>query len=383
MFWPYIIISYLTLFTFGLCDNIRGPLFPEILKHFAVSDTEGSTIFAFGAAAGFFGSLATRALIARMNRIQLLRLAAALQLMALLGLAFSTHFSVFLIFSILFGWSLGSMGFLPNVLVNIGAPPQHRQRALSGLHSMYGCASFLAPLLVAGVAWSGFDWRMSFILCGILPLSLLLYSLKVPAFCPSPEEEPQNTRPSGFKSLKARKPQLFLALMMSFYVVAEILISSRLALFMRREWGFDLEQSSLYLTAFFACMLVGRVIFIFVSFSRPLVFQLSISLLATALSMTLGVFGHPGFFVLSGLTMAPFFPLAVAFIAAEFPEDLDSAMSFLIAADFLMLILMHLSVGYLTDLFGISRALLVGPCVLFLSFLMLNSFRPLFRNKTA
>lgn len=380
MFWPYIILSYVTLFTFGLCDNVRGPLFPEMLRYFDVSDTKGASIFALGAAAGFLGSLGTRFLMQKMDRIQLLRVAAVTQIVGLAGYAVATHFYVFLFFSLVFGWSLGAMGFLPNVLVNLGAPAELRQRALSGLHSMYGLSSFLAPLVVAAVALSGRSWRLNFILCALLPLGMIIYSLRVPA---ERFANTESVRPSGKICFRTHRPQIYLAIMMSLYVMAEILVSSRLALFMRREWNYDLEHSSLYLTGFFVCMLAGRILFSFMSFSRPLKQQLSFFLIASAVCLILGVYGHPLFLVLSGLAMAPFFPLAVAFIAAEFPEDLDSAMSYLIASDFLMLIGMHLFVGYLTDLFGISKALLVGPCVLVLSFLMLNSFHPLFKKKAA
>ena len=44
--WPLILISFASLFVFGISDNIRGPLFPEILKEFNISDSMGSLMFA-------------------------------------------------------------------------------------------------------------------------------------------------------------------------------------------------------------------------------------------------------------------------------------------------------------------------------------------------
>jgi len=381
MVWPYIILSYFSLFVFGLCDNVRGPLFTEILKAFHLGDAQGAWFFALSSAAGFITSFFSRHLFRYFSKTLVIRGATLSMMLSLWGLAWSPNFYFFLVFIFIFGLSMGLLGLVPNILVNLGTPVKHRRQVLSGLHSMYGMASLLAPLFVAGIAWQGGNWRDAFRWVSLSPLSLLIYSFFVPVQPLVEEKHPRTAGESVTRGFRLHAPQIFLAAMMSFYVMAEILISSRLALYMTRVRHFDFEMSSVYVTYFFVCLLAGRLFFSFVKFAAPLRRQLSFSLLLSISLMLAGIYINPLFFVIAGLSMAPFYPLTVALISEEFPRDLDSALSYLIGSDSLMLIVMHLLVGSLTDVYGIAQAMLVGPAVLLLSFVMLNSFSHIFKKR--
>ncbi len=174
--WPLILISYASLFVFGISDNIRGPLFPEILKEFNISDSMGSLMFALGSLSGFVASYFTRTLLRRYDRRSILQWACIGLMLTLLGLALSPNFYVFLVFSILFGLNSGIIGLVPNVLVPLGSSPEKRQQLLSGLHAMYGIASLIAPLLVAGISFASGSWRYTFAITALAPLSLFFYS---------------------------------------------------------------------------------------------------------------------------------------------------------------------------------------------------------------
>lgn len=380
MVWPYVILSYYSLFVFGLCDNARGPLFTEILKAFHLGDAQGAWFFALSSAAGFLTSFFSRHLFKFFSKTVVVRGATFAMMLSLWGMAWSPYFYVFLIFIFIFGMSMGLLGLVPNILVNLGTPLNNRRQVLSGLHAMYGFASLLSPLFVALVAWKGGDWRDAFRWVSLSPLSLLIYSFFVPAKPLVEEKHPRTPQESVRQGFKYHAPQIFLAAMMSFYVMAEILISSRLALYVTREKHLSFEMSSIYVTYFFVCLLAGRLFFSFVKFAAPLRRQLSISLVISISLMFAGIYGHPLFFVLAGLSMAPFYPLTVALISEEFPRDLDSALSYLIGSDSLMLIVMHLLVGALTDIYGIAQAMLVGPAVLLMSLIMLNSFSHVFKR---
>ncbi|HEY8270889.1 MAG TPA: MFS transporter [Pseudobdellovibrionaceae bacterium] len=382
MIWPYIIISYFSLFVFGLTDNLRGPLFPEILNTFEISDSFGSWMFAISSISGFAASYVARHLLRRFDRKSVLQGGCLSMIFGLLGLAWSPQFNIFLGFSFLLGLSLGIIGLIPNVLVSLGAPPHLKQRLLSGLHAMYGLASFCAPLVVAQVGAITGSWRPVFLVAIAGPLSLLLYSLHSTHhnLHEKPERKPE--QPSLRKS-HPLIPQLFIACMLSFDVAGEIMISSRLALFMRREWNFDLQQSSLYVTYFFIAMLVGRALFAIVHFRSSIRTLLSTSIVLTLAAGFAGLYIHPLFLALTGFTIAPFYPLSIAFFSSEFPEDLDSAVSYMMAMDSLMLVFMHLVVGRMTDLWGIHQAILIGMGFFACSFIFLNSYNHVFRKKNS
>lgn len=381
MIWPFIFLSYASLFVFGLTDNIRGPLFPEILKQFMVSDSVGSMMFALSNISGFVASYTCRYLLRRFDRLTVLKGGAIGLTLSLWGLATSTLFPVFLIFSFFFGLSLGVLGLVPNILVPMGSSPHRKQQMLSGLHTMYGLASLLAPLLAATVEHFSGNWRWTFATASLAPLSLLAYTFhashkslhtKAP-FC---EEAHRANKKKNFKA------QIFLALMLSFAVAAEIMISSRLALYLQRTLNYSMEASSLYVSYFFICMMLGRFLFTVVHFRQSPQFLLSISLVSTFLFTLAGLFVHPLFLAATGFTIAPFYPLSITWISSEFPEDLDTAVSYMMTTDSIMLIVMHVSIGKLTDLFDIKQALLVGLLFSVMSFIMVNSFKSLFRRET-
>lgn len=378
MIWPFIILSYASLFVFGLSDNIRGPLFPEIMKQFTISDSMGSLMFALSNISGLIASYVCRYLLRRYDRLSVLRGGAFSLIVALFGLATAPVFSVFLLFSFLFGLSLGIIGIIPNILVSLGSSSHRKQQMLSGLHTMYGVASLLAPLLAAGVEVVTGNWRWTFIAAALGPLSLIVYSFhgshkNLYVRTPFSKEE--------YKAQKAKnfKPQLFLTFMLSFAVATEIMLSSRLALYMQRVWNYDMETSSLYVTYFFIFMMVGRGLFTLVHFKQSPQFLLTTSIVSSGFCILLGIYVHPLFLAFGGFTIAPFYPLSITWISSEFPQDLDSVVSYMIAIDSLMLMIMHLSIGKVTDVIGIQNALLSGLGFVVLCLVMINSYRALFK----
>ncbi|MBK7962902.1 MAG: MFS transporter [Bdellovibrionales bacterium] len=128
-----VVLAYVSLFAFGLGDNIRGPLFSEILSEFGLSDTVGSWIFALSSLFGFSSSFLSARLGRKLGHKLLLQIS-----LGILGLAlgvFSSAQSLFqmLVAAALFGMSLGSLGYCQNALVVLGTSPIRRQQWLSGL----------------------------------------------------------------------------------------------------------------------------------------------------------------------------------------------------------------------------------------------------------
>lgn len=380
MIWPYIFLSYSSLFVFGLTDNVRGPLFPEILKHFAVSDAVGSWMFALGSISGFLASYGCHYLLKRYDRLSVLQSGAIGLTLSMWGMALSPAFSLFLFFSFFFGLSLGVIGLIPNILVALGSSPKRKQQMLSGLHTMYGLASLLAPLLAATIEHFTGSWRWTFAAGSLAPLSLLLYSFHASHKDLHTKSEvcAETHRLNKKNNLK---PQLYLAVMLGFAVATEIMISSRLALYMQRSWNFDMESSSLYVTFFFIFMMIGRLLFSIVHFRRSPQSLLTVSLILSGLFVLGGVMIHPLFLAATGFTISPFYPLAISWVSSEFPDDLDAAVAYTMAADSIMLIIMHLLIGKITDVFGIRHAMLFGVLLVAMALFMVNTFSLLFKKE--
>lgn len=381
MIWPYIFLAYLSLFVFGITDNLRGPLFPEILKEFHVSDSMGSMMFALSNISGFVASYLARYLLRRFDRRKVLQSAALVMIAALMGLAFAPNFYFFLFSSFVFGLCLGIIGLIPNILVPMGSNQERKQQLLAGLHSMYGVASLLSPLLAASVVSMTGNWRWAFACVSIAPLTLFFYCMH----SSHKKLHPKKTLEERSQKLAHNphfKAQMYLALMVSFCVAAEIMVSSRLALFIRRTVVDDIEKASMYVSLFFIFMLAGRALFTLVKFKFSIRVLLTNALITSFISTLLGIYVHPFFLSLVGFTVAPFYPLSIAWISNKFPHNLDTAVSYMIGTDSVMLVLMHLGMGYLTDVLGIEKALLMGPVCLLISLFFVSTYERFFEQKT-
>ena len=166
-----IFFSFLSLFLLGLADNIRGPLFPEILDYFSVTSAKGSLSFATTSGAAFVGSFMSGYYLRRFSISSLLLLAVFVMGLGLTVMGLADSFNLLLLGSFLLGLSIGFMGVSQNLLVTENVSPENQSKALSGLHAMYGFASFLAPVIASQTTIHFGVWRAAFlttaILCGL------------------------------------------------------------------------------------------------------------------------------------------------------------------------------------------------------------------------
>lgn len=379
MIWPVIFLSYASLFALGFGDNVRGPLFGEMLRSFELSDARGAWIFAIGSLCGALGSLSSGFFLKRWDRVQCLNGALLLMSAGLLGMAVSPNFGALLGSSAVFGFSLGWMGVTQNVLASLSAAPGRRSQVLSGLQACYGIASLTAPVLVPPVVMWADSWRGAFFMAGLVPLVILIWS-----FFALPVE-PAVLRERAQQHGATSRPgpvAVYFAFIVGAYVLAEVMVSSRLALYMQREQGADLTDASAMLATFFVCLLAGRILSTVIRWPLPLRWVLMLSAFSSMLCLILGLQGWVWGLALSGLTMGPFYPIVVAAMAEEIPHSLDGAMSVVMAMQSGCLVLMHLAVGWLTDGFGLTRALWLGPGSLLLAFFLLGLYGPLFRRRS-
>ena len=160
MIWPYLALAYLSLIVYGLSDNIRGPLFPELLQRFEVSNTTGSWFYAIASIFSFIGSWLCLQTLKKFDRVQNLYGALLVLLLGLLVMGFSQNFYQLLIGAAFLGLGLGQTTVIFNLLATLGSSLKYRKQVVSGLHSMYALSSFLAPLVVAGVYGLGGQWAL-------------------------------------------------------------------------------------------------------------------------------------------------------------------------------------------------------------------------------
>lgn len=371
-----VIFACMSMFVLGLSDNIRGPLFPELLKFFDLTNSQGSLSFTLASTAAFFGSILGAYTLKKIQLNHLLAISIFLIAIGLFEMGLASSFNFYLFGALVYGLGIGASGFAQNLLIAENAAPHHQTRALSALHGLYGLSSLIAPMLASRAPgwfaqWSySSQWQSSFLVTSVLAVVILLLILSTkpqPKFLSHVQHD---------ESVHGKKSpvttMLWFAGFFASYVAAEILVSTRLALYMRTYFNMNLEQSSDYVTAFFIFLFLGRAFFIFKSFEMKLKTQLNLSLGFSFLSLVLGLWGHPFFLAVIGMTMGPFYPLAVVYISEITGYQKRRFLTFVMGLQSFSVIFMHTGVGFLTDRYGLFYSFFVGIFLLTGSIICLN-----------
>lgn len=371
--WPWVFIAYASLFVFGLTDNLRGPVFPELLDEFQVSHSRGSLFFVVASILTMIGAFSVPRILRSWGHIPTLCFFMSLLFVSQLGFYFARTFDGLLLFSAAFGLAIGGLGVVQNLLVLIATPVERRQRVQSGLHACYGASSFLAPGMVILVSFFGGSWRANFALAALLivfffGLLRFLHRHSAKGFeVPKPPE-------TSFPRVEA----WYMAIVLALYVSTEILVASRLALFMRIERDVDLATSSAWVFLFFAGLFLGRVVFSFYQPPLSLGAQMKLSLFSTMVLIALSVVSGPEWLALSGITMAPFYPLTMTAMSLLFGGHVDRTAAVAVALSGITVVGMHAAVGVISDHFSLKTAFLVGLGLAGLPLIMLFLYRRFF-----
>ena len=350
---PLLMAAFVGLFFFGTLDNGRGPAYPEILKELGLSNRQGSLLFALTSFVTFLMTVLSSKWLKILDLLRGMRLSWLILSVAafLIGLS-GTLSSPTLLFTaaVVQGLGMGITGMNMNLMIEAGTPVQYRRRAYGGLHATYGIASFFAPLFFTGVKMLGLTWEYFFyILSALGPIIFLCIPGKEEVFAKLPG-----------KDQKFPVPLLFLCLMgmtVGTYVASEIVVSSRLVLFLEEGHALTNAKAGLYLSAFFILLMAGRLFLGLVNgpFSGPPL--LIGSLLMSGVFCWLGKQGYFFCFSLTGLSMSIFFPSFMDWVAESFPNEFQKVIKVTMSGLGLHLVAMHLGFGQLADLLGVIKAM--------------------------
>lgn len=365
---PLLFVAYSSLFFFGLTDNARGPSYPEILRFFDLSNTQGSFLFASSSFVGFVLSFSSAHWLKKLHLHLALKVGLVQIAISSLLIGLSAQFSsptALVIASLLQGSGMGMCGVSMNLMVEKASPAHIRRKAFGGLHATYGIASLIAPLLYTQAISLGFSWMHFFyFLAGLGPIIIFLPSGK--------KEVIYSTNSVSADEVKIPRILLVtLGLCVGMYVASEIVISSRLVLFLEQGLGYSNAKASSFLSLFFLLLMSGRLIVGLVHFkiSGPTI--LYSSLLSTIVFCLIGLGGYPIFLALTGLSMSVFFPAFMDWLADSFPNEFQRVTSTVLSGIGLHLVVMHLGFGKIAQGLGVTKAMSLAPLLAFISLFML------------
>ena len=367
---PVFWIAFISLAAGGLLDNSRGPLFPHLLRGISLNDTQGALFFSTASAAALFATLTAPYPHRKIGSWLSLQLSLLIMAISFFTLTQVQGLAGVIICAALFGLGYGSLTVHQNVLIQERTPPHSMLRVQSLFHAMYGMASLLAPIAVSLIFQQGYDWRRCFFILAFAPVLLLSISIFFKDDTETLKKKTTNETPPF---LFDKKTFLFM-LMVSLYVANEILISTRLVLYVDRLPDFSFEQGNHYLFLFFLTLTTGRFMGgLLPSSNHPkrLLYILGFSTIALEL---IGIFIHPLALAFTGLSMSVFFPASVSYLYTQTDRAVH-AISNLFMGNSIALVLMHQTTGWVTDKLGMTAAIGLAPVLMFCSLIALNRIK--------
>ncbi len=368
MNWAYILFSYFSLFTLSFLDNGRGPAYPSILEHFSITNKEGAYFFSLTSFVSILINYTARHWlrwtgIVNGNRIGLVFL--SLAGFAISFAANQSSYFLLLLAAVFLGCGISIMSVTMNVLVVEGSTAENKRSLFSGLHAVYGVASFLAPFLFSFVISTKLTWSKYFSIVAIPPLLVFIGSFFMKGGRSKGNNKPKLHEPISFFK---RVP---FGLIFGLYVASELVVSSRLVLYLKMTKGFDEVQAGLYLSMFFAFLLLGRLTFALKHFplkNRTLMF---ISLITAFMSFMAGIYIHPFFLSFLGFCMSYFFPISMDWLSDMFQEGVEFMTASVMTYIGIMLGCMHWGFGFVTELYGVEAAFSIVPVLQVLCLILL------------
>lgn len=365
--WTYILFSYSSLFILGMADNVRGPLLPDMMREFQLNHLQASLIFVTASSLALIAGFAAVSLIHRFSLLRTLGLACVLVSVGFLIVYSAQSLSILLFGIALFGFGFGLMGVSQNLMGSLSSDGEIRNKVISGLHSMYGLASFLVPLIVIFTSENLQNWRYAFLIIAVASLALA-----VPLFTLKDHDHFASDNSDGLKHIHISFPLVKDGLILASYVAAEILVSSRIATFAREAFNYEFAKGAELTSLFFVLLLAGRVYFTFFKSPIPIKKALYVSLFSTLALLILGIFISPWLLALCGLTMSFYYPFTISYLSERHASQVRKIISVAMVTQSFIVVLMHLTVGTLSDMIGVQRALLLGAvfliipiCILF------------------
>lgn len=367
--WVLIFIAYFTLFALGLLDNARGPYFLDITTDLALSGTRASLFFAVTSTVAFFSGRAVPDIIRRWGLLNTIRLGQILMGLGFASISLAQNLTTLMLTCALFGYGFGLINVAQNLLIFDATYGDMRRRLLSGLHGMYAFSSLVSPLVAAQLFEAKIGWRQAFV--GFASVGFLSFASTF--FAKAQSHSQRDNMPKQERNPN-RRAYFIIGSMMSFYITAELVISTRLSLYLRTVFNYSPSAAANFLAVFFLMLLLGRLFFMLVPVKLTSLKIIEFSLIFTFFSFALGLWYHPFFLTICGLTMAPVFGVCIDFIAEHFHHYTADAVASSLALSCVYIVSMHFIMGLITDWLGIRLAMFVGLGSLLVSYSLLHLF---------
>jgi fucose permease len=331
--WLLTVGGFFSFFTFGFVDNLKGPILPNLLEELNFSYSQGGGIL-FGAYLGFVIATLLAGPLSDLLGNRLILLAAALFIaLGTVGMSNAATYALLFSAMLVIGLGMGAIEVGGNGLI-VGLHPQAQGRFLNLLATFHGVGSLLAPL------------------------ALLLAILFLLTKGPSTTQQERHTfdwaalRRSGFSPT-----MLFFYLAIGLYVATELGIANWIVEYLIKSKGLAQTTASYYLSGFFGCIMVGRLVGSVVVERIGYLRSVWLATVGTLLCLLVALVAPPAlafFLPLSGLFCSIIFPTLTAAVARLHPQNTGTILGLLFTAGGIGGALGPAIMGVASDAWGIQ-----------------------------
>ena len=228
-----------------------------------------------------------------------------------------TSYGVLLVATGSLGFGFGTVVMALNTYAEEFSPGRE-DRAVLSLNALLGAGTALAPILVAIFVGLGAWWLLP-LTVALLLAALLLFSVREPLKAPAGDAA------NAAKPLHLPPGFWLFAAAVLLYGIIETLCGNWSGPYLTGERGVSAQGASFALTAFWAMVTIGRILFATFSSRKtvrwiftglPVLLIVAFQLISHAGAEVTGIFE----FGLAGLGCSAFFPLCISLSAQKFPR---------------------------------------------------------------
>jgi fucose permease len=328
-----LLIAGLGMTLHGVVFSLIGPVLPSIMMTFRLQEAQAGLLLASSPPGFILGTLGGGVLVDRRGLTSGYVLG-LIGVMIGLGLyAVAPAFPVAMAAGVVLGLGSGivdsTLNTLPALVPAAGRTDvggRHANSLMNLVHLYFSLGAFVAPLIVGILLGRGWSWRTIYAACVVPTLALGLFT----AGRASPPSPPigKGTNELGDEQttwmLLHQRPVILGALVLLFYMGAEIGVASWVVLYLQQELHLSIELASAGLSVFWVAVMVGRYANSHLALRIPARDALIGSGLGGAVCcwglLTAQNYIHAfGWLTLIGLLLAGVYPLAMASVNSRYP----------------------------------------------------------------
>ena len=366
--------------------GILAGLIKSFEDTYSLSHMQMGTLMSVGAILGAVASLVAGFLFDRYGARSVLLWAMALTAFSAFGILAASVTSIFVVALLSFRFSQG-LGIVVNPLVG-HLYYKERSRGMNLLHGFLGVGKLLAPMVVLMCIWVSGQWKLAFMISGILfglEFLVFFFAMKDPAGLHTPSSSESLTLHQVTRSLLDFR--MLLGMMgFVFLIACETSIFIWIPNFLETEAGFPKATALFALSLIAAGYMSIRMFFGLGrgSMSRRFVL-ITIFLHLASFWLIINVHNNIVLLVFSfllGVSFGTYWPSLAAIIYDYAPSGTHGAVtSLFVIFSNLGAILSGLLVGWLGDIFSLRQALVLAPIGAIIYVIIYSIFFFLTRNK--